>query len=103
MPNAANKLQIAGIIVLVDVQGVSPTPRLRVQIVGRREGPPLIREQETVVAKVVVGVVDADIEDDSTPELFEIFVHIRPIALDQINQIEVTNPCLGTVAILITE
>jgi hypothetical protein len=54
-----------------------------------------------MVAKVVVGVVDTDIEDNSPPEFFEILIDRGSVALNQVHKVEITRTCFGSIAVLI--
>lgn len=52
--DAPGQVEIAGILVLVDVQCESTGPKLGVQIVGWRERPTLIRKEESMVARFMI-------------------------------------------------
>ena len=44
----------------------------RIDVVGRRKRPPLGREQETMIAEVVVAVTDTNVECDAAIEFAKV-------------------------------
>lgn len=53
----SRKIEIEGIVVFRDIESKTGAIRIGVDVVGRREYPALRRQQETVVAEMVVGIL----------------------------------------------
>ena len=59
----------------------------------------MVREQEAVVAQMVVGVVDGDGEDDPAPQFRKVRCRPSPVPDDELDQFQVARSGIMTVAV----
>lgn len=97
------EVEVEGAFSLRNIQTQTGPVGIRVEVVGGGEPPSIFREEESVVAEMVVSIARGDGEDDAGPELREIFVRSGSVAEDLFGQLQVTHPGAGTRPVVVTE
>ena len=90
----SRKIEIKDIVVFRDIESKTGTIRIGIDVVGRREYPALRRQQETVVAEMVVSILHCDTKNDSFPEFPQVGVRLSAVLHDEFGNIKVTGSVL---------
>ncbi len=89
-----SEIEIKGIVVSRDIESKAGVIRIGIDAVGRSEDPALRRQQETVVAEIIIGIVDCNVEYDPFPEFPQIGIRRSAVLHDEFGNVEVPGSIL---------
>lgn len=96
-----SEIKAQRVVALGDVKAEARPIGIGVEIISGGNAPSSRAEQETMVAKVIIGIVDGNREDNAPPQFLKVHGGLRTLAGNEFNEFQIarTREMIGAVAV----